>query len=319
MTRDAALASLRTGPVLAGVDDDRAAEVVAFAAALAADTGRRLLLVHVCAEDALRTDARTPIGTDAARLHARRAAAERWLGELEVPASPRPVGVARRVVTAAAAAGHTDVAETFARLAVEEAASLLVVGGDLGGHVARDLAATAPCPVAVVPRGATPRAVRTIGVAYDGGLAADAAHAAALALARSLGAAVTLLAVAPDDDLRAVPSGAGGGTRRADELDRVVRRLVGEAPEGVVVHGRVLRGRASHELVVASFDADLIVCGTRARGPLGRLLLGSVSSALMRFGDCPVIVLPPGPAAAAAAGAAACAPYAAIALPGMPS
>jgi nucleotide-binding universal stress UspA family protein len=36
----------------------------------------------------------------------------------------------------------------------------------------------------------------------------------------------------------------------------------------------------------------LLVCGSRARGPLRRVLLGSVSLALIRLADCPVVVVP---------------------------
>jgi nucleotide-binding universal stress UspA family protein len=40
--------------------------------------------------------------------------------------------------------------------------------------------------------------------------------------------------------------------------------------------------------------ADVIVVGSHARGPIGRLLLGSVSSYVVDHGSRPVVVIRPG-------------------------
>ena len=39
-------------------------------------------------------------------------------------------------------------------------------------------------------------------------------------------------------------------------------------------------------------DADLLVCGSRAYGPLRRVLLGGVSSRLLRSAALPLLVVP---------------------------
>ena len=39
-------------------------------------------------------------------------------------------------------------------------------------------------------------------------------------------------------------------------------------------------------------DADLLVCGSRGYGPLRRVLLGGVSSRLLRRAACPLLVVP---------------------------
>jgi hypothetical protein len=54
------------------------------------------------------------------------------------------------------------------------------------------------------------------------------------------------------------------------------------------------------------FGADLIVMGTHGRGPIGRVVLGSVASAVMRKSACPVLTVthaPPGTASDAGAAA----------------
>lgn len=46
-------------------------------------------------------------------------------------------------------------------------------------------------------------------------------------------------------------------------------------------------------LRLASADVDLLVLGTHGRGALGRALIGSVSSAVVRQAECPVLLVPP--------------------------
>lgn len=47
-------------------------------------------------------------------------------------------------------------------------------------------------------------------------------------------------------------------------------------------------------LVEQSEQVDLLVLGSRAYGPIRSVLLGSVSSAVMRGASCPVLVVPRG-------------------------
>lgn len=50
-------------------------------------------------------------------------------------------------------------------------------------------------------------------------------------------------------------------------------------------------GDAADQLVTASRDYDLLVCGSRGRGRLTAALLGSVSSRLVAAARCPVVVV----------------------------
>jgi nucleotide-binding universal stress UspA family protein len=55
---------------------------------------------------------------------------------------------------------------------------------------------------------------------------------------------------------------------------------------------RVFNGDAGRALVEHSESLDLLVLGSRGYGPLRSVLLGSVSSYVMRHAGCPVLVVP---------------------------
>lgn len=88
-----------------------------------------------------------------------------------------------------------------------------------------------------------------------------------------------------------------GGDRRGE------RRLLSEALAGwgeshpdVKVIEHVECGHPVDVLKYASAQADLLVVGSRGRGDLTGLLLGSVSHSLLHHATCPLVVSP-GPAA----------------------
>ena len=80
-----------------------------------------------------------------------------------------------------------------------------------------------------------------------------------------------------------------GGDMVAAARDRALTLHPGLRVEAVVGRGDV-RG----ELLRLSKDAAMLVVGSRGRGPLRSLLLGSVSAAVVRHARCPVAVLRPG-------------------------
>lgn len=63
-----------------------------------------------------------------------------------------------------------------------------------------------------------------------------------------------------------------------------------ERPEKMTV--TAIEGNASSVLLEASKAADLLVVGTRGRGGFARLLLGSVSSAIVHHAVSPVVIIP---------------------------
>jgi nucleotide-binding universal stress UspA family protein len=63
---------------------------------------------------------------------------------------------------------------------------------------------------------------------------------------------------------------------------------------GIDVVGGLLEGDAAQVLERESRDLDLLVTGSRGYGPKRAALLGSVSSALLRTAECPIVVVPRG-------------------------
>ncbi|MET8145714.1 universal stress protein [Sphaerisporangium sp. NPDC005288] len=173
------------------------------------------------------------------------------------------------------------------------AAELLVVGnhglgglrGLLLGSVALGVAGRAPCPVAVVrpvPQGARPQIVTGV----DGPGSGE--EALRFAFAEAALRQVELVVVH-------LGNGPGGGNQGPPPA--ACHRWRELHPE-VKVSEPVVSGEAVDVLAEASARAELLVVGSRGRGVLTGLVLGSVSHALLYQALCPVVVLPPptGPA-----------------------
>jgi len=87
---------------------------------------------------------------------------------------------------------------------------------------------------------------------------------------------------------------------RADYEDELQERLdsfvAGVAPSpGCSVFTHLLEGEPAHELLSFSEDrkGDLLVAGSHGHSFVGRLLMGSVSTRLVRAAGVPVLVIPP--------------------------
>ena len=74
------------------------------------------------------------------------------------------------------------------------------------------------------------------------------------------------------------------------KLDEVIGDALPDMdPQGI--HARVIRGSAVPVLLDAARDAELLVVGSRGRGAMAELLLGSVSEHCVRHAGCPVVVV----------------------------
>jgi nucleotide-binding universal stress UspA family protein len=283
-----------TAPIVVGVDGTGSGlDAVALAARLAQATGDPLIVACVYPEGRPSSgDAAAVRGPANKALEAAEALAEETAAEYRTVPSSSP-------------------ARGLAELAEEEDAAMVVVGshrsGAFGrvasGSTAERLLHGSGCPVAVAPRGYRQRVtdkLRRVGVAFvDTPDGHEAVRYAADLAARS-GLPLTLFsvvgvhinwfvpeAVRPEEET--VPIEVRKDYQEA--LDRALARL----PEGVQASGELLYGEVVDELsMVGERGVDLLVCGSRGYGPVRRVLLGTVSAALVRQASVPVLVVPRG-------------------------
>lgn len=191
--------------------------------------------------------------------------------------------------------------ETLATLAPR--AAMVVVGsrgygtlrGALLGSVSRRCAMSAP-GVTVVVRGTWdsrgPDEPRRVVVGLDGSTTADSAMTWAATVGTDPGDYLSL-------NYAWGSNGVGMETGEVvHRLTRTGKEMLEEAARGLVDSGRTVTtqldyGPAETMLLGSSEDADLLVVGSRGRGSLSSLLLGSVSLHCVSRAHCPVAVVRP--------------------------
>jgi nucleotide-binding universal stress UspA family protein len=282
--------------IIAGYDgSEEGRDALALAGFLAGESAEQVVAATVAEATRIRLPGqarREKALVDAARKVAVRASEE----ALVDPAALEPKGLS----ASSAAAGLHRLAETLS-------ADLVVAGssrrGEIGrlqiGSTAARLLNGASCPVGAAPRGFAKRehrVVRAVGLAYDGSHESRVALEGAAKLAAEHDAAVRVFTVVP-------PSGPEGYDRPHVEVEELrrdrYRAILDDAlkalPAVVRPEGRLLSGEVEKQLVEqANASLDVMVVGSRAYGPLRRVLLGSTSNALMSSARCPVIVYPRG-------------------------
>ncbi len=128
-------------------------------------------------------------------------------------------------------------------------------------------------------------------LAYDGFEHSLPALEETARLARTEGAIVTIASVVPLD---AQASKAGGHVGMAPHAHQDVARAHAYLRErGLEAEMEIAHGEPVERLVEIARTGgfDVIVTGTRGRGPVARLLLGSVSHRLAESAPCAVLVV----------------------------
>jgi nucleotide-binding universal stress UspA family protein len=190
---------------------------------------------------------------------------------------------------------------TRALLDASDDGDLLVVGarglggfrGLLLGSVSQHCLHHATVPTVIV-RDLRPGVIGRVVVGIDGSKQADAALEWAVEEARRRQATLTVVHAYP-------PPVAGGPfsalridqSMLADAAGRVLNASIsGIDTTAVDVAPLVVCGSAAGAVVDAGDDADLVVVGSRGRGPVKRLLLGSVATQVVHHARVPVAVVP---------------------------
>jgi nucleotide-binding universal stress UspA family protein len=290
-------AAARLGPIVVGVErTESSRDALALARTLARAVDTELILVAVYPVGARST--MMPSDAYTRTLEEKAESALEWVA--------RPLAGVR---ASSRAVPYTSVARGLASVAKQERALAIVVGsshrGPLGrivlGSVGERLLRSAPCPVAVAPRGhwssAAMGRIRRVGVGFAPTPEADEALSAALGIAARTGASIQALSVVePGIDLTmtyALDYDKLEQTAR-DDLSASLARIGDEHGLHADVEGKVVDGYADDELARLSDEVDLVVCGSHSRGALGRVMLGSVSTGLVRKARCPVLIVPRG-------------------------
>lgn len=228
--------------------------------------------------------------------------------EEEVVFARKLEAAANSVDAAAEPVPSTSAARGLHELAEETDADLIVVGSAHHGRIGQALAGSvgvallhgSPCAVAIAPRDYREHAAENIGAitaGFDGSAESGLALRAATDLARATGAKLKLVSVVEVPAIGTGKSGGDGWHALRDVTEERAREQLAEArnavPDGIEVEATLISGNAVDELVnVAQTPGTLLVVGSRAYGPLHRVLVGSVSRSLVRFAPCPLIVTP---------------------------
>ncbi|HYN49323.1 MAG TPA: universal stress protein [Thermoleophilaceae bacterium] len=224
---------------------------------------------------------------------------------------------AREIERAAAAVGaeaeaipSSSPGRGLHELAEEIGADLVVVGSShrsragqvLAGNVGTALLHGSPCSVAIAPHGyatgSDPQLAEIV-VAYDGSPEAQMALEDAIALARPSEALLKLVTVAEPP---VISYGKGGGSSQGwqtlkETVEAMMRDGLEQAtasiPDDVRLESVLVNDEPATALAqIARNDGALLMLGSRAYGPLRRVLLGSVATKLARTAPCPLIVHP---------------------------
>lgn len=289
------------GPLIIGIDGgDRARDAIALGLQLAIDLpgGIQALRIHTLEGlDALMTAKRphefeqaVVEDGDAKLSEARALAAQMGIEGVQM----------RRAATAS---------EGLYAQAIESGASMVVIGSSarsglgklLPGGTAERLLSASPVAVAVAPNGYAERGKtrEVVGVGFDDSPESRLAVEWAADLARRSGASLRLLAVHSLLPFGGLAAGGDWGTTAVNgvlgaELQSALEALAGELQSDLAVESRLLRGDAPRALAQQSEELDLLVLGSRGYGPVKSVLLGSVSSQVIKDAECPVLIVPRG-------------------------
>jgi nucleotide-binding universal stress UspA family protein len=197
-------------------------------------------------------------------------------------------------------------ADALRALAEKDEADLIVLGsthharvGSVSpGSVAEHLLHGARCRLVIAPEGYAQAdhsqdRLRVAAVGFNGMAESYAALDEAARLATKFGGSLRVIGVStpvpPAGAAAATQAGAESGPDFQTQLNTAVAELPSELRALPVYE----QGDPVEKLLeAAEMGVDLLVLGSRGFGPMMRLLIGSVSSRVIRKAPCPVLVVP---------------------------
>ncbi len=278
--------------ILVGYDgSDQARDAAGLGRLLAEVSGAKLTLAAVLPQDPL-TGGRDVLFKDSdAELRCK----------LEEAAEP--IGATTLTLPSSSPArGLHELAEGIgAQLLVVGSSHRAGIGRAVAGTVAQRLLHGAPCAVAVAPDGyrLSEPGLHVLAVGYDGEPESRQALAAAIDLALAGGGTLRLYVGLDPQPFGAAPFAGAPGEAYRDALrehyESKLQEALASIPAELHPSAEPLRGEVAGALVAeADKGADLLCIGSRGYGPVRRVLLGSVSSELIKSAPCPLLILPRG-------------------------
>jgi nucleotide-binding universal stress UspA family protein len=286
-------------PIVVGVDGSPASRVaVDWAARDAALRGAALKLVHVLTPPAVMAFPEVPMPPGYLQWQEGEGrklldSAVQTVQEAHRGCAGHAVDVTAEMVSGPAVPVLADLS-TAAQLVVVGCRGQGALSRGLLGSVSTGLAHHAHCPVAIIhdedPLMPHPSLAPVV-VGVDGSPASE--HALAIAFEEASLRGVDLLAVHAwsDSGVFEFP-GADWSTQQAMGEETLSERLAGwqERYPDVLVRRVVVADKPAHQLLEQAESAQLLVVGSRGRGGLAGMLLGSVSTSVLHGARMPVII-----------------------------
>jgi nucleotide-binding universal stress UspA family protein len=285
-----------SGPIVVGVDGgDRSRDALALARLLAGALGSELIPLYVY-----------PVGNAGPLLaRGRVGEAEELIGESAETERAR-VQSGLDDLSVGLEIGASPAAGLF-QVAHERSAALIVLGSTersglgriMPGSTAERLLSGSSTAVAIAPSGYTDRSAELglIGVGFDDSPSSRFAAHWSRDLARAVGASLRLIAVHLGVAFGGTAATGAFGTRSVNaelrhDLSAKAEQEAADLARNGEVQAEVLEGAPPQVLADRSRELDLLVLGSRGYGPVKSVLLGSVSSEVIRAAECPVVVVP---------------------------
>jgi nucleotide-binding universal stress UspA family protein len=197
-------------------------------------------------------------------------------------------------------------ADALQALAEQGEADLIVLGSTHHAHVgsvapgsvAEHLLHGARCRLVIAPKGYgdadhSQDRLRVAAVGFNGMAESYAALEEAARLATKFGGSLRVIAVDTPVPAMGAAAAAQAGAEASPDFQAQLNNAVTQLPRELRALPVYERGDPVRKLLeAAEVGVDLLVLGSRGFGPVMRLLIGSVSSRVIREAPCPVLVVP---------------------------